>query len=377
MLASVLSVSPSAASAAGWSIQSIVPPPATTTDTSLSGVSCSAANACTAVGSYSTADDTKTLIERWDGVGWTLQTTPSAGRFSFLNAVSCPSATACIAVGYVGTATGFQTSALGWTGTQWKIEPTPNPAGATFSQLTAVSCTSATACTAVGDYSTSTGAALTLAERWNGATWIIQDTPNPSTTSNALGGVSCTSSTVCFATGSHEAYTSTTSLGTVPLAERWNGSGWSIQSIPSPPGANTSGVGNVSCTSASACTAVGAYTNNAGGATLAEYWNGASWSIETTANPVPGAFASLSGVSCPSALACTAVGAYTLGENTQVTLAERGSPTGSAILATPNPVGGAFDLLTAVSCTSQTACMAVGSYFNGDGAPTALLERYS
>jgi hypothetical protein len=41
-----------------------------------------------------------------------------------------------------------------------------------------VSCASASACTAVGDYYTSV-TRTTLAERWNGTNWTIQGTPSP------------------------------------------------------------------------------------------------------------------------------------------------------------------------------------------------------
>jgi hypothetical protein len=40
--------------------------------------------------------------------------------------------------------------------------------------LASVSCASATACVTVGS-----NQAATMAERWNGATWTIQPTPNP------------------------------------------------------------------------------------------------------------------------------------------------------------------------------------------------------
>ncbi len=49
----------------------------------------------------------------------------------------------------------------------WSIQTTPNPAGGSNSILNGVSCTSASACTAVGNYSNGT-ATVTLAERWNG-----------------------------------------------------------------------------------------------------------------------------------------------------------------------------------------------------------------
>jgi hypothetical protein len=43
--------------------------------------------------------------------------------------------------------------------------------------------------------------------------------------------------------------------------------------------------------------------------TLAERWNGTSWSIQATPNP-PGLRAGLSAVTCPSAGVCTAVGLF-------------------------------------------------------------------
>ena len=45
----------------------------------------------------------------------------------------------------------------------WSIQTTPNPAGGSGSILNGVSCTSASACTAVGNSSNGT-----LAEGWNG-----------------------------------------------------------------------------------------------------------------------------------------------------------------------------------------------------------------
>jgi hypothetical protein len=56
---------------------------------------------------------------------------------------------------------------------------TPNPPGATGSYLNGVSCTSATECIAVGDYTNRAGNYLTLAEVWNGHVWRIQPTANP------------------------------------------------------------------------------------------------------------------------------------------------------------------------------------------------------
>ena len=79
-----------------------------------------------------------------------------------------------------------------WDGTTWTIHATPKPTGARLSLLNGVSCSSVTACTAVGSYVTSSNAGATLAEVWDGTTWTIRTTPNPAgATDSRLSGVSC------------------------------------------------------------------------------------------------------------------------------------------------------------------------------------------
>src|ERR1700677_2944311 len=76
-------------------------------------------------------------------------------------------------------AAGAEVAAAGPT---WSIQPTPDPAGGVV--LSGVSCISTQACIAVGHYTkTRSGSSksvyVTLAERWNGTTWSIQTTPDP------------------------------------------------------------------------------------------------------------------------------------------------------------------------------------------------------
>jgi hypothetical protein len=68
--------------------------------------------------------------------------------------------------------------------------------------FSSVWCVSATACTAAGNYYTSSGRSRTLIESWNGTSWSI--VPSPSRASgSSLDGVSCVSATVCTAVGSY------------------------------------------------------------------------------------------------------------------------------------------------------------------------------
>jgi hypothetical protein len=140
-----------------------------------------------------------------------------------------------------------------------------------------------------------------LAERWNGGGWAIQATPKPASASleTALEGVSCPTTTDCTAVGFYEP----TANAYIPLAERWNGTSWAIQSIPTPSGAGAAVLERVDCTAAGACIAVGWSSYGA----LIEHWNGAAWSIQAAPHPTGSV---LSGISCTTPTACTAVGGY-------------------------------------------------------------------
>ena len=166
------------------------------------------------------------LVEAWNGTTWAIQ---PAGRsfstpFNALYGVSCRSATACIAVGTSYHAGAYEPLAERWNGTTWTIQPTPSPNGG---DLTQVSCTSARACTAVGFAVSSDGTQVALADRWDGTAWALQHVANPSDgTTPVLTGVSCSAATACTAVGVRNGPPGSPRL---TLAERWNGTSWTIQ----------------------------------------------------------------------------------------------------------------------------------------------------
>ena len=59
-----------------------------------------------------------------------------------------------------------------------------------------------------------------------------------------------------------------------PLRPSWGTPAWAIQHTPNPAGSHGSVLSGVSCASARACTAVGSYSNGTTGLTLAERWRG-------------------------------------------------------------------------------------------------------
>ncbi len=170
---------------------------------------------------------TLTLAERWNGIRWSLQTIPNAiphptnSAANALNGISCTSGSACTAVGvYKGSGTTIRALAERWTGARWSLQTLPRPIDRP-SELNGVSCTSMNACTAVGFYAKHASApSRPMVERWNGIKWSFQRTPNPTgVTSSELEGVSCSSNSVCTAVGNYFKQGS----GDLTLAERWNG----------------------------------------------------------------------------------------------------------------------------------------------------------
>ncbi len=362
-----------------WEVRPSVDPEGAS-EGALEWTSCASATTCEAVGyDKSTSGTIVPLAERWNGSEWSIQATPipAGAKSTVLEWISCVPGGACEATGHYENGSGVVvTLAERWNGSEWSLQSTPNPEGASLSDLRQVSCVSATLCTAVGRYTKASGVNFPLAERWNGTRWEVQSTPSPEGSQNTfLYGASCSSATACEATG----YYVRGSGGAAPLAERWNGVEWTLQSAPAPEGASNSYLIGVSCSSASACTAVAYYYNASGTVvSLAERWNGTSWEVQPTPNPEGAKATLLVGVSCASASACTATGEYTNGSGVQTPLAEIWDGTKWQVQSVPNPSGSeAADLAGGVSCTSSGACTAVGQYTNASSTQVTLAERWN
>jgi hypothetical protein len=348
----------------------------------LAADACPSLGRCVAVGSYAGSSGTSALAESWNGTAWSIQRVPVpvSVTHSALDGVSCSSATACTAVGYYTDNLGDQvTLAERWNGVSWSAQATPNPAGATHSVLKGVSCGSAGSCVAVGSSYGSENRA-TLSEWWNGTSWTLQRARNPAgAVYSVLYSVFCTAATVCVAVGNDLNYRSDDWL---TLAEVWHGQAWKVRATPNPAGSIVSYLYGVSCSSKTACTAVGFFINSAGsqgntlGATLAEAWNGTAWTIQPTPNPTgtnTSSIDALDGVSCRSPTSCSAVGYYTDGGSGAKTLAEVWNGTAWTIRPAVDP-GRAYSALYGVSCDSATACTAVGYYRERAGTHVALAE---
>jgi sugar lactone lactonase YvrE len=245
-------------------------------------------------------------------------------------------------------------------------QTTPNPSGATEARLVNVSCTSAILCTAVGwaEVHPSEGVYVATVEQWDGTEWTLQSVPAPSEAkSTYLEGVSCVSTTRCIAVGNYSR-----SGGFSGMAVRWNGTSWSQETMPMPSGANFAELRSVACVSTTECVAVGGYTNSANVTqTLAERWNGTSWSVQSTPNGNSESNNELRAISCTSATACTATGSYTSSLfGPQRPIAERWNGTAWTMQTVPNPSGSEGSELAGVACMSATSCIATGSGYNNE-----------
>ncbi len=343
-----------------------------------SGVSCATGSSCTAVG---TAVANTTLAESWAGTKWTIEptTAPDKSTLSNLASVSCTAATACLAVGsyYSSLGSGWLPLAELWNGSSWTIRPPPTPSEGSNDVLSYVQCATAKACMAVGSYySSATSQTVPLVEFWDGSTWTIQTVSLPSGASGGqLFGVSCPSMTACTAVGIYY-----TALGgpseELALAESWNGTNWSLQPTPNPISNASYSLNAVWCLSAKSCNAVGRIFTGSNEETLAESWDGTTWSIRPTPNPSASTYSYLANLSCdPSGVPCKAVG--TSGNET---LVESWDGTTWSTQTTPQPANSTRSSFSDVSCTAANACTAVGQYLDGKEGPTGayrtLAERW-
>jgi hypothetical protein len=343
------------------------------TQDGLQAVACPVATFCTAVGARASGTSTAALAEVRKSSSWAVTATPlpSGASSSALLGVSCASSSSCLAVGYYLEKSGlsFPLAEL-WNGTGWTGEAPPFPSGSPQNELSAISCSSAKSCVAVGTWQSARYVPYSLAESWNGSTWSVKATPQPLETAESfLTGVSCATATTCEAVGRYIDHQDVQKV----LVERWSAGKWSALTAPEPAGTSSAGLDAVSCASASTCVGVGGYLPSAKGSTerpLAETWNGTRWSVSPVTGPAGTTGAYLLGVACASAKACTATGGATGAGRKPVTVGEAWNGSRWSAEATTEPTGSAAATLSGVSCAAVNACVAGGFYAKTAGAKT-------
>ena len=365
---------------------------------SLTKISCPAVGLCVAVGSYvDGGGDRQGLIETLSDGRFTATTAPLAGLSPAaagnpqvaLFDVRCPVTGWCVADGQYSVGPG-QTRLLAETlsNGSWSATTLPNPAGSSNLDVgvEGMSCPAEGACVLVGAYASS-GQNQPLAERLASGTWTAQAPPintlSPAGTEGQLFDVSCSSSTACTAVGD-------TDGGQGALIETSSGSSW-VASSPSLAGLTPKAVAggggaltNVSCSSSGACSEVGTYEDQTLATQGLVVTGGGATAVDlSTFKPPPftNPLFSFEGLACFAT--CIAMGSYTFpqgrfsGRQTTVTTTGEGGPattTASLSGLSPAPSSPAGPGYNQASCADATDCVAVGQYGAADGTIRSILE---
>ena len=182
---------------------SMLPSPALPADTRLAevAVSCASSTFCMMVGadveSGGGTPSFKALAAVFDGSSWALTPVPAAGKQPTLSGVSCPASGVCVAVGSSDPQKGAGAPALAerYADGVWSQMSDPPAAGA---YPVGVTCIAVASCMAVGGR-----ASGAFAERLTGTSWAAVPTASPGE-QPLLSAVSCSSARSCVAVGSYE-----------------------------------------------------------------------------------------------------------------------------------------------------------------------------
>jgi hypothetical protein len=259
----------------------------------LNGVTAVTENDAWAVGVRYPAGQPESLVEHWNGNGWSVVSSPNPGvHGSMLSSVDAISADNVWAVGqYARRRAGSHVLVEHWNGSAWRQVPTPDIRD---SQLLSVSAVSRRNVWAVGTATHQAGIPRTLAMRWNGTSWSRVATPALNGAERLLFAVSATGATDTWSVGAAVPKGDATVADT--LAEHWNGQRWHRVSTPSP-GRFLNELLGVSVVAPGNAWAVGDFANasDAPPFALVEHLTGGHWARATI--PPLGRGSSLRGVS--------------------------------------------------------------------------------
>jgi hypothetical protein len=245
----------------------------------------------------SNVNESRTLIEHWDGSRWTVVSSPNPGSppscirsnsGNVLTSVAAVSSNDIWAVGYFFTCTSLiQPLILHWNGTTWTTVPNPQLLTNDNSALNSVVALASNDVWAVGYQPAANGAVLPLIEHWDGSRWTVMPAPTASPTGNVLAAVSATGPTDIWAVG-YSVDEPTTSLQTLTM--HFDGAQWSI--VPSPnvlpkDFLNQNILSAVKAVAPDDVTAVGHILDfdNQRTLTMIQHWDGTAWSVVPSPNP--------------------------------------------------------------------------------------------
>jgi hypothetical protein len=264
-----------------WAVGVAAPVPAnsaTPPSAVLQSVSCPSAGNCTAIGRYADSSGNGQLMLLTQTAGtWTpaveAELPPGAANYE-LDSVSCGSAGYCAAVGHYfdpsGNSQGLVLTETAGTWTPGVEAALPANAAGTQARLDSVSCASAGNCTAVGQYTDSSGNYQQVLVTQTAGTWapgveaaLPADFPVPYYF-ESYDSVSCASAGNCAAV----AYYADDGPGLALVMTQTSGTSGAAVAAAEPANARTvyhaTVMPSVSCGSPGNCTAVGRYIDSSG-----------------------------------------------------------------------------------------------------------------
>lgn len=249
----------------------------------LAGISAHADDDVLAVG-FSASDigpGPVVLGEHWDGSNWSLLAMPKPHAEATMGDVHFVGADDAWAVGERWTGSSWRTLVEHWNGASFVRVTTPNgsTASGAINELDDVAGTVADVWAVGGVSGGSTPAIRPLILHWNGSTWTKAAVPaDPGPGDYVVRSVSKVSASLAWAAGWYDNGTRD-----VPMMLRWNGTSWSVVTVPKP-GTGDAQLLSVRALSSGNAWAVGYFTEHADTRTLILHWNGSAWSRVTSPN---------------------------------------------------------------------------------------------
>lgn len=225
----------------------------------LASVSCVSVSFCMAVGTQGYHSQTIVLSRAlvWNGVTWRRTHPPGTGGSAALTGVSCSGAARCLAIGWQGSCNQPPQPldqhcyvSLRWDGSTWtKLRSSP-----AAPLVTNLACWAAAGCVAAGDCNLPGNCRGTTTAAWNGLAWQQHRAPAPGRHGSFLDGVACWRRSECFAVGGEvndaralpsasakpdrsrtgDPHPARVAAAVLTLIEQWNGTSWHALRTPSP-----------------------------------------------------------------------------------------------------------------------------------------------
>jgi hypothetical protein len=281
--------------------------------------------------------------------------------------------------------------ALGWPATSQVTSAVSLQTGAIDPTLNSTACWSSGSCISVGEDDVSGGEHPIVVTDINGAAAqaaVVTVPPGAATGLNAsasLNSVSCSSAGACVAVGEYQDSSGTMQGLVVPISA---GKVGKASGVTGPAASGQTYLRAVSCPLLGSCVAVGTYGINANGnqdGVIVTITKGAPSSITTAGLPAnantSAPLVSLNSVSCWGSGYCVAAGQYLANANDEiypfVIPISGGVPAAGIEVTLPTDAytgtGGQQSVLNSVSCQATGVCVAAGAYVDSSGGSRPLL----